>query len=82
MPATSYMNFEIDLKTNSLFFSSWRSFCVYRGDYDQELFAGIQIPIMVVGCKADQAQNLREKSPSGRSSVAEECGADEFNLVS
>lgn len=50
------------------------------GDYDQELFAGIQIPIMVVGCKADQAQNLREKSPSGRSSVAEECGADEFNL--
>lgn len=37
---------------------------------------------MVVGCKADQAQNLREKSPSGRSSVAEECGADEFNLVS
>ncbi|XP_048766702.1 rab-like protein 3 isoform X2 [Ostrea edulis] len=50
------------------------------GDYDSEQFAGIQIPIMVVGCKADQAQNLREKSPSGRSSIAEECGAVEFNL--
>ncbi|XP_062609920.1 rab-like protein 3 isoform X3 [Saccostrea cucullata] len=55
-------------------------FFIYRGDYDPELFAGIQIPIMVVGCKADQAQNLRDKSPSARSSVAEECGADEFNL--
>ncbi|XP_078327841.1 rab-like protein 3 isoform X3 [Crassostrea virginica] len=55
-----------------------RDFC--NGDYDSEVFAGIQIPIMVVGCKADQALNLREKSPTARSSIAEECGADEFNL--
>lgn len=56
--------------------------CWHYRDYDSEVFAGIQIPIMVVGCKADQALNLREKSPTARSSIAEECGADEFNLVS
>ncbi|KAL5010096.1 hypothetical protein ScPMuIL_012401 [Solemya velum] len=48
-------------------------------NYDPEQFAGTQIPILVVGTKADLAQTLRESSFS-RSSVAEESGADEINL--
>lgn len=49
-------------------------------DYDPEQFAGIQIPILVVGTKADLAENLRDNVLSRMSSVAEECGADEINL--
>ncbi|KAK6187809.1 hypothetical protein SNE40_005750 [Patella caerulea] len=49
-------------------------------DYDPEQFAGNQIPILVIGTKADQAQSLNGNVLSKRSSVAEECGADEFNI--
>jgi hypothetical protein len=50
-------------------------------DYDPEQFAGNQMPILVVGTKADLAKTLREKVISRSSSIAEECGADEMNLV-
>ncbi|XP_052088841.1 rab-like protein 3 isoform X1 [Mytilus californianus] len=49
-------------------------------DFDPEQFAGNQIPILLVGTKADLAQTLREKVISRSSSIAEECGADEMNL--
>jgi Rab-like protein 3 len=39
------------------------------------------MPILVVGTKADLAKTLREKVISRSSSIAEECGADEMNLV-
>lgn len=58
---------------------AWLS--VYRYDYDPEQFAGNQTPVLVVGTKADQAERLRENVLSRASSVAEECGADEINLV-
>ncbi|ESO89185.1 hypothetical protein LOTGIDRAFT_229083 [Lottia gigantea] len=51
-------------------------------DYDPEQFAGSQIPMLVIGTKADQAQSLNENVLCKRSSVAEECGADEFNIDS
>ena len=38
--------------------------------------------MLVIGTKADQAETIREKALSRVSSVAEECGADQFNLVS
>ena len=53
-----------------------------RYDYDPEQFAGNQLPVLVIGTKADQAESIREKALSRVSSVAEECGADQFNLVS
>lgn len=53
-----------------------------RYDYDPEEFAGNQIPLLVIGTKADQAENMRDKSKSRSSSVAEEFGADQFDLVS
>jgi Rab-like protein 3 len=56
------------------------TFCC-RYDYDPEQFAGNQMPILVVGTKADLAKTLREKVISRSSSIAEECGADEMNLV-
>jgi Rab-like protein 3 len=51
------------------------TFCC-RYDYDPEQFAGNQMPILVVGTKADLAKTLREKVISRSSSIAEECGAD------
>ncbi|XP_052821519.1 rab-like protein 3 isoform X8 [Octopus bimaculoides] len=50
-------------------------------DFDPEQFAGNQIPILVVGTKVDLAQSLRDNFLSKRSTVAEECGAGEINLV-
>ncbi|XP_069134184.1 rab-like protein 3 isoform X1 [Argopecten irradians] len=49
-------------------------------EYDPEQFAGNQIPILVVGTKADVAQSLRENVLTRASSMAEECGAEELNL--
>ncbi|XP_053396414.1 rab-like protein 3 isoform X1 [Mercenaria mercenaria] len=49
-------------------------------DYDPEEFAGNQIPLLVIGTKADQAENMRDKGKSRTSSVAEEFGADQFDL--
>ena len=54
----------------------------HRYDYDPEEFAGNQIPLLVIGTKADQAENMRDKGKSRTSSVAEEFGADQFDLVS
>ncbi|BFZ09389.1 hypothetical protein BsWGS_12428 [Bradybaena similaris] len=51
-------------------------------DFDPEQFAGNQTPILVIGTKTDSAQSLREQSTHRASSIAEECGADEFNLDS
>ncbi len=36
----------------------------------------------MIGTKLDQAQAVRENSLKRSSSIAEECGADEINLVS
>ncbi|CAL1538919.1 unnamed protein product [Lymnaea stagnalis] len=49
-------------------------------DFDPEQFAGNQTPILVIGTKIDSAQSLREKNTLRSSHIAEECGADEFNL--
>ena len=50
--------------------------------YDPEQFAGTHTPILVIGTKLDQAQVVRENALKRSSSIAEECGADEINLVS
>lgn len=50
--------------------------------YDPEQFAGAHTPILVIGTKLDQAQFVRENNQRRSSSIAEECGADEINLVS
>lgn len=49
--------------------------------YDPEQFAGTHIPILVVGTKLDLAQTVRDQVIHKPSSIAEECGADEFNMV-
>ncbi|XP_033095956.1 rab-like protein 3 isoform X3 [Anneissia japonica] len=49
-------------------------------EYDPEQFAGCQVPILVLGTKADQVDSKREAYLSNTSLIAEECGADEFNL--
>ena len=49
--------------------------------YDPEQFAGTHTPILVIGTKLDQAQVVRENALKRSSSIAEECGADEINLV-
>ncbi|XP_025097694.1 rab-like protein 3 isoform X2 [Pomacea canaliculata] len=51
-------------------------------EFDPETFAGNQIPILVIGTKADSAASLRETKISRTSSIAEECGADELHLDS
>ena len=54
----------------------------YSYDYDGEQFVGTDTPILVVGTKYDLAEQVREKGRHRASSVAEECGADEINIVS
>ncbi|GFO15018.1 Rab-like protein 3, partial [Plakobranchus ocellatus] len=49
--------------------------------FDPEQFAGNQVPILVIGSKMDSAQCLRESDALRASSIAEECGADEFNIA-
>ena len=68
------------------------NFYIVYSSYDPEQFAGSHIPILVIGTKLDQvtqalaatsgSPGLRD-SPLHRSSssIAEECGADEINLV-
>ncbi|XP_041353516.1 rab-like protein 3 [Gigantopelta aegis] len=48
--------------------------------FDSELFAGNQTPILLIGTKADLAQSLREVNKSRASSLAEECRAEEVSL--
>ena len=63
-----------------MLFTAGVVYCRYN-DYDPEQFAGNQIPVLVIGTKVDQAESIREKAVSRVSTVAEECGADQFNLV-
>ncbi|XP_013414758.1 rab-like protein 3 [Lingula anatina] len=54
----------------------------YYDDYDPEQFAGNQIPILVIGTKADLAETVKKETLLSRmSSIAEECCADEINLA-
>ena len=56
--------------------------CCFRYGYDPEQFADSHIPILVIGTKLDLSQTVRENSLTRTSNIAEECGADEINLVS
>ncbi|XP_052241140.1 rab-like protein 3 isoform X2 [Dreissena polymorpha] len=47
-------------------------------DLDSEQFVGNQLPLLVIGTKADQTETIRDKNR--QSSVAEEFGADQFDL--
>ena len=56
-----------------------------RYDFDPEQFAGSSsIPMLVIGTKQDLAETVREKNSTvkKRASIADECGADEINVVS
>ena len=50
--------------------------------YDPEQFAGSHIPMLVIGTKLDLAEAVRDSNLNRPSSIAEDCGADEINLVS
>jgi len=52
-----------------------------RCDFDAEQFAESSIPILVVGTKLDQITTASDESSQRSFSIAEECGADEVNLV-
>ena len=56
--------------------------CARRYDYDPEQYAGSSsLPILVIGSKMDQVQTVKDSTRSRSSPIAEECGADEINLV-
>lgn len=57
-------------------------FLMFRNDFSSEMFAGWQIPILVIGTKVDLAKSLRDNILCRKSTVAEECGAAEMNIVS
>jgi len=54
---------------------------MYRCDFDAEQFAESSIPILVVGTKLNQVPTASDESSQRSFSIAEECGADEVNLV-
>jgi len=57
-------------------------FCgIFRCDFDAEQFAESSIPILVVGTKIDQVTSVTDELSQRSFSIAEECGADEINLV-
>jgi len=56
-------------------------FGIYRCDFDAEQFAESSIPILVVGTKIDQVTSMSDELSQRSFSIAEECGADEVNLV-
>ena len=58
------------------------SLLLLRYEFDPEQFAGSSIPMLVIGTKLDLAQAVRDNKSQRTSSIAEECGADEINLVS
>ena len=51
--------------------------------YDPEYFSDSHVPILVVGSKVDQCSS-KDVLPTMKatSSIADECGADQFNIVS
>ena len=49
--------------------------------YDPEQFADTHTPILVIGTKVDLAQVVNNSVLKRSASIAEECGADELNLV-
>jgi len=54
---------------------------ICRCDFDAEQFAESSIPILVVGTKMDQVASMSDELSQRSFSIAEECGADEINLV-
>jgi len=54
---------------------------MFRCDFDAEQFAESSIPILVVGTKLDQVTTASDESSQRSFSIAEECGAEEINLV-
>jgi len=50
-------------------------------EMDPEQFAGNQVPLLVIGTKADQAERMRDKGKTHESSFADDFGADTFDLV-
>jgi len=54
---------------------------MFSCDFDAEQFAESSIPILVVGTKLDQITTASDESCQRSFSIAEECGADEINLV-
>jgi len=57
-------------------------FYIFRSEYDAEQFVGSSVPIIVVGTKLDMVLPLGDKgNPLRVSSIADECGAHEINLV-
>jgi len=56
-------------------------FMACRCNFDAEQFAESSIPILVVGTKIDQVANVSDELSQRLFSIAEECGADEINLV-
>ena len=53
--------------------------CSY--DYDPEQFAGSSIPMLFIGTKADLVETERGKEKHRSYSLADECGAEEINVV-
>lgn len=53
---------------------------ILDSDYDAEQFAGNHTPLLVIGTKMDQLDSHRQTSLQ-MSQIAEECLADEINLV-
>jgi hypothetical protein len=54
----------------------------FRCDYDAEQFADSSVPILVVGTKLDLTPTSSSSDSAQRAfNIAEECGADEINLV-
>lgn len=52
---------------------------LHRHDYDPEIFAGTQVPILLIGTKVDMADSVQKSRR--RSGICEECGADEITMV-
>ena len=67
----------LDTNNNKLLFS-------HSYNYDPEFFSDSHIPILVVGSKVDQWSSNKDMLPmlKATSLIADECGADQFNIVS
>ena len=58
-----------------------RTFYFHRYDFDPEQFAGSSIPMLVIGTKLDLAETVRDTKMQRSSSISDEVGADEINVV-
>ena len=81
--AKNFHLFSTFIITCKIFMLYYFFFVCSSYDFDPEQFAGSSsIPILVIGTKLDLAQSVREHTHQRASSIADECGADEINLVS